>query len=194
MSQLLRNKAHMGINYRKWIPFVFTDRLPAGHVQVAQAPSRHEPDDEGQVDYGRVFALLKEEGILPSVLDTILNQNNVSNTLSLIFRDEFGPSHWEQYLHKVCCQKTACRNLCIRAFRTVFMCLRLEYIFSGTCSDIVNEDVRVKPIILPNFFSCRCLTSEALRAPNHRFFRCNESKSHLDGRSALRKLAVKLYI
>ncbi len=30
-----------------------------GHVQVAQVPDRHEPDSEGEVQFGYVFKLLK---------------------------------------------------------------------------------------------------------------------------------------
>lgn len=42
-------------NIKKLLPL-------AGHVQVAQATSRHEPSYEGQIDYNKVFATLKEEG------------------------------------------------------------------------------------------------------------------------------------
>lgn len=38
-----------------------TDFLPyAGHIQIAQAPHRHEPDSSGEINYRYIFKLLKQ--------------------------------------------------------------------------------------------------------------------------------------
>jgi len=40
-----------------------TEMLPhVGHVQIAQVPSRGEPDSAGEIDYGYVFQLLDKLG------------------------------------------------------------------------------------------------------------------------------------
>ena len=42
---------------------IFFKLLPVtGHVQVAQVPTRHEPDSEGEKDYKYVFKLLEQAG------------------------------------------------------------------------------------------------------------------------------------
>ena len=35
---------------------------PAGHIQVAQVPGRHEPDDQGEINYSFVFQTLRSLG------------------------------------------------------------------------------------------------------------------------------------
>ncbi len=34
----------------------------SGHIQIAQAPDRHEPDSPGEIDYPGVFSQLQESG------------------------------------------------------------------------------------------------------------------------------------
>jgi len=55
LFHLQQLEGNLSRNIEKYLPYV-------GHIQIAQVPSRGEPDSPGEIDYKYIFDLLKRLG------------------------------------------------------------------------------------------------------------------------------------